>query len=258
MQRFINPLKVWLDAGLNLLYPAVCQICQEQRATAAEGYVCNRCWSGKGGVRFVVPPYCQRCGLPYEGEITTDFLCGNCHGVQLHFNYARSAVIASPLVLEVIHRYKYRRDLWFESFLADLLVRQAVPALQEEKWDLIVPVPLHPVKKRDREFNQAESLAVRLGRAANLPVNKNLLRRVEWTRTQTQLTRQERASNVKRAFAVRAGQELNGEKIILVDDGMTTGATTSAGAWALSQAGAGEICVWTVARGLMQGSNAAH
>jgi ComF family protein len=235
-----------LDAALNLIYPAVCQLCGNERAGAAEGYVGPQCWSG---VRFITAPFCERCGLPHEGHITQAFRCANCAEVELGFRYARSAVRANALILDVIHRYKYNRAVWFEPFLADLLVRQAAPALAAEKWDLIVPVPLHPIKEREREFNQADFLARSLGRALRLPVNKGLLRRVRFTQTQTRLTRPQRAANMESAFAPRAGRELDGENVILVDDVLTTGATTHACAQAARKAGAGDVCVWTVARG---------
>ena len=115
---------------------------------------------------------------------------------------------------------------------------------------MIVPVPLHPLKKREREFNQAERLAARLGEATQVPVITRELLRVEPTRTQTLLTREQRATNVRRAFAVRVGCQLEGRRVILVDDVLTTGATTSACARALRIAGAREVQVWTVARGL--------
>ncbi|MBA4149380.1 MAG: ComF family protein [Verrucomicrobia bacterium] len=243
-------LKDWLNAALNLVYPAVCQICEKERATREEGYVCQSCWSGKDGVRFIVEPFCHRCGLPFEGAITIQFECANCREADLHFSAARSAVAAKGVVLDVIHRYKYGKAIWFEPFLADLLLRQAVPVLHCDKWDLIVPVPLHPVKQREREFNQAEQIAIHLSKASGLPMNKTLLRRVEPTRTQTQLTKAERAANVHNAFALNRGEKLNGEKVILVDDVFTTGATTSACAKILREAGARDVCVWTVARGI--------
>ena len=238
-------LKSWLEAGLGFFYPNRCQLCSSELATADEGYVGVECWQS---VRFIKPPFCECCGLPYEGEITTGFECGNCREMDLHFRSARAAVSAGKLVLEVIHRYKYQRALWFESFLADLLIRAASPPL--ENWDLIVPVPLHPLKQREREFNQAERLALRLGQATGVPVDARLLRRVEPTRTQTQLSRQQRAANVRNAFAMRPERRLGGERVVLVDDVLTTGATTSACAKVLRAAGAGEVCVWTVARGL--------
>jgi ComF family protein len=180
--------------------------------------------------------------------MTRPFQCANCQEMKLHFRSARSAVVANGLVLDVIHRYKYNRALWFEPFLAGLLVSRAVPALAAEKWDFIAPVPLYPVKKREREFNQAERLAAQLGRAAKIAVNERLLRRVKPTTTQTRLTREQRADNVRHAFAFCGKEKLNGEKIVLLDDVLTTGATTNACAGALRKAGAGEICVWTVAR----------
>jgi ComF family protein len=150
--------------------------------------------------------------------------------------------------MEVVRRYKYRQALWFEPFLADLLVRQAVPDLAREHWGCIVPVPLHPLRKREREFNQAERLAAHLAAASGIPLNGRLLRRVENTPTQTMLTRSERSANVRHAFAMRQGCRLPGGRLLLVDDVLTTGATTSACAQTLLAAGAEAVCVWTVVR----------
>jgi competence protein ComFC len=235
-----------VEAGLALFYPRVCQLCQAERATPAEGFVGRKCWAG---VRFIKPPFCERCGLPHEGDITTPFECANCRDLELHFSSARSAVAAKGVTLEIIHRFKYQRALWFEPFLADLLVRTAVPGLREQQWNLVVPVPLHPTREREREFNQAERIAAGLANALDLPLRTDLVRRVLPTRTQTLLTKSQRTANVRRAF-VGGGIKLRGERIILVDDVLTTGATTSACARVLRAAGAGEVCVWTVARGL--------
>jgi ComF family protein len=235
-----------LDAALNLIYPPVCQLCAKERAGAREGYVGGKCWTG---VRFITAPFCERCGLPYDGDLTHPFRCANCAEVEFGFRFARSAVRANAMMLDVIHRYKYHHALWFEPFLADLLERTATPALAGQSWNLLVPVPLHPLKLRQRQFNQAERLARCLGRALGLPVNGRVVRRVQFTETQTKLSRPQRAANVNAAFAPRAGENLHGQNGILVDDVMTTGATTSACARALRQAGADDVCVWTVARG---------
>jgi ComF family protein len=168
----------------------------------------------------------------------------------LHFSYARAAVVSKTIVRDAIHHFKYSRALWFENFLAGLLLAEAVPVLRGQKWNFIVPVPLHPLKKREREFNQAELLAAQLSKAAAIPLNTKLLLRVKSTATQTVLRRDQRATNMRGAFAVRDRLKLDGEKIVLVDDVFTTGATTNDCARALRAAGAGEVCVWTVARGL--------
>lgn len=247
MNVLTDSVKGWLNAGLGLIYPEICQLCGGARATPAEGYVCDGC---RAKVRVIQAPFCERCGRPYEGDITNEFECANCRGMEWHFESARSAVVARDPVLEAIHRYKYQRAFWFEPFLADLLIQAAGPALAGKKRDMIVPVPLHPTKQREREFNQAERLADRLGAATRIPVNKRLLRRVVLTRTQALLKRPERLANVRNAFAMRDGQRLNGERLVLVDDVFTTGATTGACAQVLVAAGAGEVCVWTVARGI--------
>ena len=122
-----------LQSGLNLLYPPVCQLCHTRRAEASDGFVCGQCWRQ---VRFIRPPFCHRCGLPFAGEFTTDFVCTNCHDLQLHFSSARSAVVAKSVVLEAIHRFKYSRALWFENFLASLLV--PIDDLQGDPTDLIL------------------------------------------------------------------------------------------------------------------------
>ena len=240
--------KCLLDTTLSFFYPEVCQICGDERATAGEGFIGERC---RAGIRWIQPPFCERCGLPFEGDLTTPFECSNCLELELHFCYARSAVAARGTVLEVLHRYKYQRALWFEPFLAGLLIDRAAPALGRENWDMIVPVPLHGLKQSEREFNQAERLARCLSAATQIPLRPRLLSRIAPTRTQTQLGRAERAANVHRAFVVQQESPLQQRRVVVVDDVLTTGATTSACAKALLDAGASKVCAWTVARGLL-------
>jgi competence protein ComFC len=235
------------EAVLSLLYPDVCQLCGHSQAGPAEGYVCGNC---RQEVRFIEPPFCRVCGLPVLGAVTQEFQCGNCRDLDLQFAWARSAVLARGPVLEAVHRYKYGRQLWFENFLASLLIERAVPALAGTDWNCLVPVPLHPLKEREREFNQAVRLGRLLSDATGLPLEARWLRRVKPTRTQTLLTRVERVENVKGAFALRGEFSLKGRRCLLVDDVLTTGSTTSACAHALLQAGAERVAVWTVARGV--------
>src|SRR3954451_3704968 len=179
MSNFTASATSWFNAAFGFIYPEVCQLCGKARARPAEGFVCPEC---RARVRFIEPPFCERCGLPKEGEITNKFVCSNCRDTELHFSSARSAVVARDPILDVIHRYKYLRAMWFESFLADLLIERAAPELAKQKWDFIVPIPLHARKEREREFNQAERLARRLSVATGIPVNGSLVRRVLPTR----------------------------------------------------------------------------
>jgi ComF family protein len=244
--------RAWGEAFLGLFYPEVCQVCEQERATAVEGYLCRSCREGPGGVRFIVPPFCQKCGLPFAGDISEPFACANCGELELAFDFARSAVAAQGVVLDVIHRYKYHHALWFEPFLSQLLITAATPTLTGAPWDLVVPVPLHTLRQREREFNQAERLGRRLAEAIGVPLNTRVLRRVKQTQTQTMLSRPQRHQNMEGAFQVESGGLPDGARVVLVDDVLTTGSTTSACAGALRQAGASCVGVWTLARGLTQ------
>src|SRR4029077_5311546 len=91
MSAVAEPIKGWLNAGLGFIYPEVCQLCGDARATPAEGYVCAGC---RAEAQFIEEPFCERCGLPFEGAITVKFECTNCRDAELHFGWARSAVVA--------------------------------------------------------------------------------------------------------------------------------------------------------------------
>jgi len=247
MQPVPGLWRACVNAALGFLYPEVCQLCGKERATPDQGYVGESC---RGGVEIIEPPFCSRCGHPVEGAITTAFICTNCRELDLHFSWARSAATAGGVLLEAIHRYKYNRQLWFEPFLAEVFASVAAAEIKEGRWDALVPVPLHPVKEREREFNQAERLARELTRVTGIPTDRRLLQRKVPTRTQTWLTRQERAENVRRAFALCRRAEVKDKRYLLIDDVFTTGATTSACAKVLLKGGAKEVAVWTLARGI--------
>lgn len=243
-------LNAWTSAVLSLLYPEVCALCGEGEAGPSEGFVCQACRSQAGNLRPIGDARCDRCGLPFDGEVAGRFWCANCRDLDLAFNRARAAVVATPFVLGIVHRYKYEEALWFETFLAGLLETAAARELRMGGWDAIVPVPLHPVRERERGFNQAERLAIRLGKAAGLPVRARWVVRRRATETQALLRRAERAHNMTHAFACRPGLSLSGGRVVVVDDILTTGSTTSAVSRVLRAAGAVSVAVWTVARGL--------
>jgi len=105
MSALAESVKAWVNAGLGLIYPEVCQLCEAARATSAEGFVCAVC---RDEARFIKRPFCEQCGRPYEGALTHPFVCAVCQEGQWEFRTARSAVEARGKVLEVIHRHKYQ------------------------------------------------------------------------------------------------------------------------------------------------------
>ena len=232
--------------SLSVFYPDVCQVCREVPASIADGYVCEAC---RGRVRFIDSPMCQRCGLPYAGNISGDFTCGNCEGQHLYFERARASVFPSGLMRDVIHQFKYSSATWFEPFVAETFLQQALPDLTGGNWDAVVPTPLHPVKLRERGFNQAECLAVPLAERLRVPLMNDDLSRVKFTCPQATLSRADRFENMRGAFNVNLNSSITGKRLVLVDDVMTTGATVNACAEALKRGGAIEVTVWTLSRG---------
>ena len=237
----------WIEGVASLFYPEVCQLCNAEAATPESGYVGSGCANLLTPIKF---PFCSRCGLPFPGDIQHPFECSLCKSAKLFFDGARAAMVAEGVLLEIIHRFKYQQAVWFEPFLTQLLIACAKSAIQSNSWDVIVPVPLHPLKKREREFNQAERLAIPLAAELNIPVNANLVKRVKYTKTQTMLNRQQRSENVKNAFMPNDPARIRGSKIILIDDVYTTGATTNDCSRALKEAGASAVFILAVARGI--------
>jgi competence protein ComFC len=241
-------LKSFFETALSFFYPEVCQLCKEEHASPDAGYIGPKC---QKKIKFIEPPYCEICGLPKPGQITNKFTCTFCRDIPRYFSSARAVFAARDVGLDLIHLYKYGRCLWLEPLLGGLLVQHAAPGLHLHQWDFIVPVPLHPQKKAEREFNQAERLARPLSGATQIPLETRSLIRVKPTMSQTTLSREERAANVRDAFELRAGHPFRGKRVVVLDDVLTTCATTNACARVLSDAGADEVCVWTLSRGLL-------
>ena len=233
-------------SGLRLVYPDVCQLCHGEAARPEDGYIGGRCLAR---LKPIESPYCQRCGLPFAGEFNGKFECTNCVEMGLHFEFARAVMQGNAEMLEAIHRFKYQQALWLEPLFNRLLGEVLVEQIRTWRGDCLVPVPLHPVCFRERGFNQAEQLCQNLSRVTGLRVVTRAVKRTRVTQTQTLLSRGERLANMRGAFEPDK-VNLNGRRVALVDDILTTGATTSDCARACKKAGAAEVGVWTLARGL--------
>lgn len=240
----MNGLTTWGETVLGLVYPRVCALCHEHRADRRNGYVCPSC---SLGVRRIGNQCCRRCGLPWSGVITASHTCADCRGATYAWDEARAAVVAEGVALESIHRLKYQKEPWFATFLSGLLTEAALPSLAGHSWQGVVPVPLHRVKLREREFNQAERLAAPLAQALGVPLVTDRVRRHEATLSQASLSREDRTRNVRSAFVPERSDTIRGSWII-VDDVLTTGATTDAVAAVLKGLGADRVIVWAVAR----------
>jgi len=153
------------------------------------------------------------------------------------------------VVRKVIHDLKYGRQMHLRHLVGRWLLQAFADArLAREKFDLLVPVPLHPARKRERGFNQAELLGLELQRVAGIRCH-SVLQRTRYTTTQTQFDRSERMENLRGAFRLRRRSDVRGLRMLLVDDVLTTGSTLSECASVLKKAGAASVFAATAARG---------
>jgi competence protein ComFC len=232
-----------LGAFISLLYPPVCAICGAN--IRAGEHLCDQCEAK--AVR-IVAPFCQKCTEPFEGAITSAFTCANCAHRTIHFDAAVAAYRGRGIVREIIHRFKYSRQIYLRHLVARWL-RAALDdqRLRDRRFDVIVPVPLHPARQRERGFNQASLLAELLSVEISVP-SRPLLERIRYTNTQTALDRTERMENLHDAFRLRKTANVRDLRVLLIDDVLTTGSTLSECARVLKRAGAISVHAATAAR----------
>ncbi len=232
-----------LTAITSLLYPPVCAIC---RANIRGGqHLCDQCETK--AVR-IVAPFCQTCSEPFDGAITGAFTCANCAHRTIHFDAAVAAYRSRGIVREIVHDFKYGRQIHLRHLVARWLYAALDDErLREHRFDIIVPVPLHPTRERERGFNQASLLAESLSAQISTP-SKPVLERIRYTTTQTALDRAERMENLHNAFRLRKNADVRGLRVLLIDDVLTTGSTLSECARVLKRAGATSVHAATAAR----------
>jgi competence protein ComFC len=232
-----------LGAIASLLYPPVCVICSA--SVRATEYLCDQC---EAKVVRIVAPFCRKCSEPFEGAITNEFTCANCAHRTIHFDAAVAAYRSRGIVREIIHDFKYGHQIYLRQPVARWL-REALDdaRLRGCRFDIIIPVPLHPTRQRERGFNQASLLAELLSAQVSIP-SKPALERIRYTTTQTALDRTERMENLHNAFRLRKNMDVRGLRVLLIDDVLTTGSTLSECARILKRAGAISVHAATAAR----------
>lgn len=233
--RWRPRLRAFGQAWLTLLWPPHCAACDQ--SCNEEDAFCETCSSAIDPIRTA----CRRCGLPLAASAAC---CLECLRRPPAYAWARAPFVFGGPMADAIRRLKWHRLPELARPLGRLLVEHLAPGLT----DRVVPVPLHPRRLRAREFNQAALLALFARAARGPPVDVQLLERIRDTLPQSQLSGPARQANVRGAFRVSQRADARGQRILLVDDVLTTGATAEACARALFEAGAREVAVLTLAR----------
>lgn len=240
--------KRWSRAALDLMWPLRCPACRAGMPREAEpGDFCASCGETMCPIG---PPFCQVCAEPFPGDIPGDFTCPNCQGKRQAYDFAVCRWLSRGPVRETVHRLKYSHAAAMRLPLARLML----PALDDGRlagsdW-LLVPVPLHPRKHRERRYNQSAELARTLARLSGRPWH-DALRRIRYTVSQAGLDREDRLKNLRGAFTIRprAAPLIAGRDVLLIDDVLTTGATAHECALTLKNHGVRRVAVLTAARG---------
>ena len=228
--------------ALEIALPTLCVSCREP--VSGEG-VCAVCW---GKLSFIARPYCERLGIPFVYDPGPSLLSMQAIADPPAYTRARAAVRYDDVARTMVHALKYQD----RTDLAPTMGRWMTRAGQEplSNADALVPVPLHWKRSWSRRYNQSGALAKIIGRATNIPVEIDALQRTRATEQQIGLSRAERARNVQGAFKVPPEKKtlVQGRKIVLIDDVLTSGATADACARALLRAKAASVDVLVFAR----------
>ncbi len=235
------------DATLALVYPQACAVCGASVESRHDGVACAKCWKATRLFLGTVT-LCWKCGAYHPADTREDrkrtIRCGQCDNDA--FTNARACGLYEGALRAAILQLK--REPHVPSRLANFMftTMRREPLNQAT---VIIPVPLHPDRETERGFNQAAVLARELARLSRLSLDEHsLIRRIHTTRHRAGMDSHARRESVSDAFAVRHRDLIDGKRVLLVDDVLTTGATVSACADALMCGGAAEVFVLTLAR----------
>lgn len=238
-------MKEILTGIADLIFPPRCITCDVILKEHGPLPFCPHCTAG---IHFIHSPLCPRCGIPFPITDGEDHLCGECLMTRRPYAVARAVGLYEETLLTAIHLFKYRGRIGIGKVLGNIMADFAGEIWDMNVFSVIMPVPLHRKRLRERGFNQAVILAREIAKRFSLPIDFLTLRREVFTEPQVGMGREDRSVNVRGAFAVRKPERTAGNRILLVDDVYTTGSTLTECARTLLKAGADSVAVLTLAK----------
>jgi ComF family protein len=235
----------FLKSVIDVIYPPLCSLCGVFMKIEQEPGVCPLCLSQ---MKYIASPLCNRCGKPFHSEIVTDHLCGECLTRKKYLGCARSVGYYDGVLRKAIHLLKYKLKSNLAVPLGNIMANQMHSFFSATEYHLILPVPLHPRRLRERGFNQALALARVIGKKYRINLDNYNLTRHRETKPQVGLSQHARKNNVKDAFSLLKRDRIIDKNVLLVDDVYTSGNTVEECAKVLVRAGAHKADVLTLAR----------
>jgi ComF family protein len=244
--RYLGGLR---EALTSVLFPAPCRVCGNALDSATRIPLCQSC------IDSLLPlagPCCSRCGRPFMSPVAVDAgglaLCHMCRRGMYDFDFARSYGAYRDAMAAAVILLKYHEVTPLAKWFATVI--EGIYGEHRHIWaaDVVVPVPAHLARLRERGYNHAELIAKPLARSLRLPCRSYLLVRSRPRPDKLRLTVRERWRTVRGAYTIRNGMRVDKLRVLLVDDVLTTGATLDACSRALREAGASEVIALTVAR----------
>ena len=228
----------------DLVYPPFCYVCRSALDIFERpSYLCSFC---QESIQWNRTPACPRCSR-YLGPVPKNCICTSCQKQKHHFDFAWSACLYEEPLRGLIHQFKFHQQTILRKPLSQLMIQFIEKrGLDIDQFDIILPIPLHAAKYRERGYNQAELLAVPLAQKYDKMILVSLLKRVRNTPSQTSLSRKNRFTNVQGSFKINARININNKNILIIDDLLTTGATASEASLCLKTHGAAKVGILTL------------
>ena len=224
---------------MGILYPQTCYFCGK----ICKDSMCDECAKK---VEYIEEPRCKRCGKPIR-YVEKEY-CHDCEEHDFSYEQGKSIWLHKGPVRWSVYQFKYHNRRIFAELYAEEWCRLYSYQLREWGVDVIIPIPLHPKRRRKRGYNQAEILARELGKRCNVAVNPRAVIRVTNTRPQKELNDKDRKKNLRNAFRVTKHWK-KAKKVLLIDDIYTTGNTIDSVARVLREKGAEKVYFLTISIG---------
>ena len=232
---------------IDLIYPPRCHICQtfRQKDSNNTGQICQTCLDEFTEIKSPLCPVCRR---PFDSISEEDHLCEDCLRKRPSYDALGAPYLYEGKIMDGVHQLKYSGKKQLADSLGMLLGSFSLSWLPESAEGIIMPVPLHPKKLRQRKFNQSLLLARSIKPSLEMELDYLSLRRTRHTQPQTGLKKDERRKNVRKAFELNGTVHLKGKTIVLIDDVATTGSTVNECARVLKKAGVEKVYCLVLAR----------